>query len=311
MRDRDIRQLSREILARHSRSFSWASRLLPEDRRDDAAILYAFCRQVDDSVDEADNERTARDAVDRLRAQLDGDLEPDAVTAGFLTIAERLEIELDAARELIRGVASDLGTVRFDDDRDLFRYCYRVAGTVGLMMAPVVGADAPQARAFAVDLGVGMQLTNICRDVLEDAGRGRVYLPATRLRYAGTSQQALLEHRADEEAVAAVVRDLLEIAERYYESARAGMAYIPLRSRVGIMAASRLYRSIGRRLLREHDGNPMHGRTVVPWWEKTARVAEAITATSLAATKPSVTHDPALHRHLDGLPGCNPPPTET
>jgi phytoene synthase len=309
MRDGDIRQLSRDILARHSRSFNWASHLLPEERRDDAAILYAFCRQVDDAVDEAENAEAAHRAVESLKASMNGEAKPGAVTAGFLSVADRLNIDLDAARELIRGVASDLGTVRFDDDRDLFRYCYRVAGTVGLMMAPVVGADAPQARPFAIDLGIGMQLTNICRDVLEDAHRGRVYLPADRLRYAGTSQAALLEHRADGDAVAAVVRDLLEIAERYYESARRGMVYIPLRSRVGIMAASRLYRGIGHRLLEKHEANPLHGRTVVPWWQKTSLTARAVSET-LDSESPEP-HDPTLHRHLDGLPGCNPPTTQS
>ncbi len=192
-------------------------------------------------------------------------------------------------------------------DAELIRYGYRVAGTVGLMMCGVLGVDEPEALPFAVDLGVGMQLTNICRDVYEDRAMGRVYLPAERLAEAGSSTDELLLGRSDPQVVSRIVRDVLGLAERYYRSADLGMRWIPLRSRVAILAASRIYRSIGRRLIRVHAGDPSHGRTVVPTWERGLHALGGLAQLSrptLWGLGPAPRHDVSLHQHLRGLPGC-------
>jgi len=195
-------------------------------------------------------------------------------------------------------------------DRELIRYCYRVAGTVGLMMSPVLGVGGDRARPHAVDLGVAMQLTNICRDVAEDAERGRTYLPERRLRRAGTTPQALLEGEADREAVSEVVRDLLELADDYYESGRAGMQFIPRRSRLAIMVASRVYRAIGVKLRRGRC-DPLAGRTVVGPFGKIRRVAGALTSfLNPFGSSPGVPHDRRLHWALSDMPGTNPPAGE-
>lgn len=304
----NIQQQSRAILNHHSRSFSWAATFLPPDRRDEAALLYAFCRRVDDAVDEAPDDEAAAENVRRINAELAGRAEPDELMGGFLQMADRRGVDLQAARELVAGVASDTGTVLLPDDRALIRYCYRVAGTVGLMMCPVIGVDDPRAVPFAIDLGIGMQLTNICRDVLEDADRGRVYLPQTRLKLMGTGQQSLLDGDVRPDRLAPIVRDLLDLADRYYASADRGMRYIPARSRLAILAASRIYRAIGVRLRRTHGANPLHGRTVVPAWQKTRWMAEAtadFAALGARALGPEPQHDAGLHKHLDGLPGAH------
>ncbi|AWV88399.1 phytoene/squalene synthase family protein [Bradymonas sediminis] len=310
----EVARHSREVLAEHSRSFNWASRFLPEESRDDAAILYAFCRLVDDTVDEAESPEVATKQVEALRDELNRERAPSAAVAAFLDLSERRGVDVSAAMELVEGVASDLGDVLIEDDRALLRYCYRVAGTVGLMMSPVLGVEDPRAVAHAIDLGIGMQLTNICRDVLEDAQNGRVYLPETRLRRAGISQKELLESVATggfelEETVAKVVSDLLKLADRYYDSADQGLAYIPARSRLGICVAARVYRGIGVRLRYLHDANPLHGRTVVPGLEKALWLGPAgrrFAMSSLLKPRPHKAH---LHRALAGLPGVNAGPS--
>ena len=311
--DDDIVARCRGILSTHSRSFDWASRFLPADRRDDAAVVYAFCRIVDDAADEADDDAEARRRLDALHQELEGKAEPRPIVEGFKHVADRRAIEPGYARELMTGVASDLGSVQVADDRDLLRYCYRVAGTVGLMMTPLLGVDDRRGYPHAIDLGVGMQITNICRDVLEDAQNGRVYLPAERLRAAGTSQQALLEGRADRQAVARVVRELLGVAERYYASGRLGMRYIPPRSRLAIVVASRVYRAIGLKL-RANGCDALAGRTIVGPLGKLREIGRALVdfLNPLRDRSPeAIDHDRTLHRPLADLPGANPPAQAT
>jgi phytoene synthase len=296
---------SRQVLDRHARSFSWAATLLPADRHDDAAILYAFCRGVDDAVDEAPTRAEALQALADLERGLEDGADASdasACTAALIALSERRGVSLRAARQLIAGVRGDLDPVCVADDAELFRYCYHVAGTVGLMMCGVLGVTDRAAHVHAVDLGIAMQLTNICRDVLEDARMGRVYLPADRLRAQGVTPEALLDGSADRDAVAQVVRDLLELAERYYASADAGMRYIPARPRLAILVAARVYRAIGQRLLSRHGGDALHGRTVVPLVSKLRWTAVAVfeyVRLSLRRRRPS--HADHLHRPLRGL----------
>jgi phytoene synthase len=143
------------------------------------------------------------------------------------------------------------------------------------MMCAVLGVRDPRAWRHAVDLGIAMQLTNIARDVLEDARLARVYLPAERLRVYGVAPEDLVRGDADPEAVSLVVSEVLTIAEDYYRSGDAGMRFLPPRPRWAILIASRLYRGIGRRLRRRHQSNPLAGRVMVPWLEKLALIGSA------------------------------------
>jgi phytoene synthase len=299
----DVVSLSRGVLSTHARSFRWAAVFLSRAQRDDAAVLYAFCRLVDDVVDEAPDDDTARRELTRVANDLDRDQPEDPLIATFRAVAARRGISLDAARDLLAGAASDLDTVRFADDRQLLRYCYRVAGTVGLMMCPILGVREPAAQAHAVDLGIAMQLTNICRDVREDAERDRVYLPEKRLRTVGSSQAALLQRRASRRHVADIVSALLQLAEHYYASANHGMRFIPARPRLAIYVAGHLYRAIGVRLRTRHRCDALHGRTVVSPWRKLYWVARAVGtwASSLLRRSRRSNHAPELHQHLQGL----------
>jgi phytoene synthase len=296
---------SREVLARHARTFDLAGRFLGPVRRDEAAIVYAFCRLVDDLVDEATDVEAGADAVAQVEAELRGEAPQRPLIAVFAEQLAAHGVDRAVALELIAGVRSDAGAVALRDDAELLRYCYRVAGTVGLMMCGVLGVRAPEARAFALDLGIAMQLTNICRDVAEDAARGRVYLPQTRLVRMGSDGAALLAGRARPATVAMVVLDLLELADAHYASADLGMRYIPWPSRLAILVASRVYRAIGL-VLRERGGDALAGRAVVPPLTRLRWSAAALGRfmTTLLPSPPEP-HDPALHRLIADLPGAD------
>ncbi len=296
-----------QVLAFRARSFRWASVFLSRAQRSRVAALYAFCRSVDDLADAKWVTPDARQDLHRLHGALAAEpagrsLWPDRYL-WFRDLCLECGIDFRIVQELLAGMASDLGAVRIESDRDLVRYCYRAAGTVGLMMCCVLGVRDRRAWRHAIDLGIAMQLTNIARDVLEDAEASRVYLPDERLRRYGVTSEDLVRGDADPQAVSLVVGDLLEMAERYYRSGDEGMRFLSSRARWAILVASRLYRGIGRRLRRRYKSNPLRGRVVVPWSEKLALVVRA-TATwlRLSLRSPGARSTHELRDYLDGLP---------
>ncbi|MEZ4265960.1 MAG: phytoene/squalene synthase family protein [Myxococcota bacterium] len=295
---------ARKVLGKHARSFDLAGRLLPKSRLDDAAVVYAFCRLVDDAVDDAPDLETARAALEQLDAELSGQSPARPMVRAYAEVAERCQIPAEAARELFIGIATDLGLVRFESLSDLLRYAYRVAGTVGLMMSGILGVTDPRAAPFAIDLGIGMQLTNIARDVAEDARMDRVYLPGDWLRAAGLSADQILDGSVRRDALALVVRDLLSLAERYYASGRAGLCYIPLGPRPAIAGAAAVYRAIGVRILDE-GADVMRGRTIVSRQTKLMELCGAALTAPLRGLTKTPVHDQALHSHLHDLPGAH------
>lgn len=257
---------SRAVLSRHARSFRWAAWFLPRDAADDAAVLYHLCRHVDDVVDEATDPSLAAEQVEELLAELDGSRPPSPLVAAYQEIAGRRGIPPEPMRDLVLAVASDLGDVRLENDGELVAYCYGVAGTVGLMMCGVIGVRDPAAWRHAIALGIGMQLTNICRDVAEDAQRGRTYLPASRL-----AQGSLQE----------VIEDLLVVADGYYATGREGYRFIPLRTRLAIAVAAEIYHGIGR-VLRAWECDPSRGRAITSWRSKLLGVCRGLTRAVVA-----------------------------
>jgi phytoene synthase len=297
-----------QTLAFNARSFRWASVFLSQAQRRRVAALYAFCRAVDDLAD-ADwaTPEARQDLVDlqaALGAEPNGEARWPSHYLWFRELCLECGISFPIVRELMIGMMSDLDLVRIQSDRELVRYCYRAAGTVGLMMCAILGVRDPRSLRHAIDLGIAMQLTNICRDVLEDAQTARVYLPAKRLAEFGVTPEDLVEGRADPDAVSLVVDDVLTLAEGYYQSGDAGMRFLPARARWAILIASRLYRGIGRRLRRRYRSNPLLGRVVVPWFEKLGLVASAsISWIRLTLSPPNATQPTQYRDHLIGLPG--------
>ena len=290
-------------LARQGRSFHWARRLLGATHAARATRLYAFCRHLDDLVDEAASPEAARAALAAADRDLAAGRSDDPILQDGLALMRECGIEPEIARELIAGMASDAETVRVADEAELLRYCYRAAGTVGLMMCRVLDAREPAAAAHAVDLGIAMQLTNLCRDVADDARMGRRYLPASLV--GDLSPADLIEPSpALQLKVRAAVARLLALAETYYASGEAGLPFLPLRARSGILVAGRVYRAIGHRLAaREHAY--WEGRAFVPDWRKATITLAALTTQTLRGafwSRPTSHHD-QLHRALVGLPG--------
>ncbi|AGY92110.1 hypothetical protein SPICUR_05685 [Spiribacter curvatus] len=235
----------REVLARHGSSFHMASRLLRRDDANDVATLYAACRLIDDIADESANGAGRIDTF--IEALTTGDPAMLPVD-GFAAMVERRRMRLDPLVTLARTAAHEARYGRLiESESELIDYCYGVAGTVGELMCPLLGADPVRGRDAAVALGIGMQLTNIARDVLEDAGRGRRYLPGEWIdgRSAATIANA---DPADRRAMQTAIARLIETAEQHYALAETGFALIPLRNRLSIRVAARLYRAIGLRV---------------------------------------------------------------
>lgn len=271
----DVVGQSQAVLALHAKSFRFAAWFLPRRARDDAAVAYAFCRRIDDAVDEANDPLSAARRLTELETMMRGRQDPDPLTQCYLDLCKRVGIGVEPGLDLIRGARMDLAEVRFASDEQLGEYCYCVAGTVGLMMCGILGVRSTSARRHAVALGVAMQLTNICRDVREDALRGRVYLPAQRLRRAGASTEDVLSLALErpntatrpsetELAIRGTVRQLLRMADVFYRRGARGYRYLPGRTRLAIMVASQLYRGIGKRLERVAACDPRAERVYLP-----------------------------------------------
>ena len=236
-----------ESIRRHSRSFSFASRLLPPATRSDVERLYAWCRWCDDGVDAAPSPALAAAFVDRATGDLRliaAGREPAASESGWLaTLVRRHDLSIPAAEALLAGMRSDLVPAADFREADLMRYCFRVAGAVGVLMCPILGLRDRRFLPHAAALGMGMQLTNIARDVAEDWRRSRCYLPVEwtgGLRPSGASPDA--------ESVRSGVGLVLAVADGFYVAGDSGIAALNGDSRLAVRAASSIYRAIGTRI---------------------------------------------------------------
>ena len=286
-----------EVLRRCGATFHAASLVLPPAVREDLALLYAMCRAVDDCADAGGPGASAR-LLDEVSAALRGEHDRSPLVRSFLSLTQKHGVPLALMHELIEGVRSDLGEVRVATLDELLRYSFRVASTVGLMMCRVLGV-VREGDPFAIDLGIAMQLTNIARDVVEDAQNDRVYLPAEWVdprEVLATARPAPRGSSGSAEAVRGGVLRLLGEADRYYESAELGMQFLPLAVRGGIRAAAWNYRAIGSRI-RRNEAAPLAGRVRTSAHGKLARTVAAAWASGLESLPlgPSDPHDETLH----------------
>ncbi len=229
-----------------SKSFYAASLLLPPAVRDRAYALYGFCRRADDLVDGGGDPRAACDALEaRIEAIYAGRPGRDPVDRAFADLVRECDIPEALPEALVQGFAWDASGLRYDTISQLRDYAARVAGSVGVMMALVMGVRGEAALARAADLGVAMQLTNIARDVGEDARQGRLYLPRAWMREAGIDPERWRAAPRFDERLGRVTERLLDEAARLYDRARPGVALLPATCRPAIHAAARIYREIG------------------------------------------------------------------
>jgi phytoene synthase len=282
-----------------SHSFHAASRLLPGGVRDKAIVLYAFCRLADDAVDlSAEKTGAVLSLADRLERAYAGRPVNAPADRAFARLVEGVDLPRALPEALIEGLAWDAAGRAYATFSDLCAYAARVASAVGAMMCVLMGVrDAPR-LARACDLGLAMQLTNIARDVGEDARAGRLYLPADWLDAAGIDPATLagMTHATPE--LAAVIARLLAWADAFYRRAEPGIDALPLACRPGIRAARLAYDGIGRELARRGHDSIAH-RATTTRAQKLGFLARA-TAHSLAASLLPV----AATLHAPPAPEC-------
>jgi phytoene synthase len=252
-------------IRRGSKSFHLASLLLPGPTREAARALYAFCRHSDDLIDDP---RSGMPALSRLRERLDliyaGDPAPFACDRAFARVVHDHAIAKPVVEALLDGFAMDLEGRRHATIDDVKAYATCVAASVGLMMASVMGVDDRAALARAADLGIAMQLTNIARDVGEDARNGRLYLPLDWLEEQGVDVDAFLRNPRHTPALGLVVRRLLDEAARHYRLGHAGIRSLPKPCRHAIRTAALVYEAIGQAIADNGYDSVNHRATTGP-----------------------------------------------
>ena len=291
-----------KALAVYGKSFNWARRFLGQTMGANAARLYQFCRVLDDMAD-GDIENGPCRLLTIRSGFLKGGNADDPLLVAYQPFLQKHCCSPDVVVALIDGLLSDQKPVRIETEAELLNYAYRVAGTVGILMCHMLGCDDENALDHAMDLGIAMQLTNIARDVLEDAEMDRRYLPET---WVGNLQPERIVSLAktpfatDAAIVNTAVEKMLNLADNYYSSGMDGLGYLPIRAHISIAIAAYVYRQIGVQLrLKQH---PWHrGREVTSRLTKTICSIRAL-GSLVKRGHPFAQHDAALHEPIKGLP---------
>jgi len=256
--------------AAHSKSFYFASGLLPEEKRSAVRALYAFCRTVDDIVDEVESKKDRDFELNYWRNVVETSSSPDddLVASAWADTLTRYHIPRHYALQLIDGVARDLCQSRYQTFDDLATYCYGVASTVGLMSMYIVGFKSHEAVPFAIKLGVALQMTNILRDVGEDYRNGRLYLPREELAIHGIREADIAEGRVTDNW-RQFMKFQIDRTRQLYKESWAGVKMLEREGQLAIGAASALYEGILKDI-EEHDYNVFDRRASLSAWEKIA-----------------------------------------
>lgn len=255
------------VTAEHSKSFHFASALLPEEKRSAVRALYAFCRTVDDIVDEAtDGGRESQ--LDYWRGMIERGsfCDDDLVAAAWADTLARYHIPRHYALQLIDGVARDLTQFRYQTFDELATYCYGVASTVGLMSMYIVGFKNSDAAPYAIKLGVALQLTNILRDIGEDFRNGRLYLPREELAFYGIREQDIAQGRITE-SWRQFMKFQIERTRHIYAESWAGVKMLEREGQLAIGAASVFYRGILDEI-EKNDYDVFTKRASLSAWQK-------------------------------------------
>ena len=284
-------ELCKQQLSNGSRSFYFASHLLPSVMQHAACGLYAFCREADDLVDEGEDPQRA---LELLHYRLDRiyDRKPLYVaTDRVLTqIVHTYQMPRGLLNALLEGFAWDAEGKLYHSIEDVYDYSARVAGAVGIMMSVLMGVRDAKTLARAADLGTAMQLTNIARDVGEDAKLGRIYLPMDELKAERVDIDEMMANPTYSKGVGVVTQRLLERADWLYKRADLGIAQLPRKYQPGIRAARKLYAAIGQKV-REHGYNSVDQRAIVDTKKKFGLLTSAIAFTQPRSKAPDT---PAL-----------------
>ncbi len=265
-------EYARSLTARYAKSFYISARFLPPERRWATYALYGFCRYADNLID-LPRKRTQEQQLAEIscfaqelsHAYEAGESEHPILKA-FIVAAQRYEIPIEYPLDLLRGCEMDIQFAGYETFDDLYVFCYRVAGVVGLMMTHILGYSDAAAFAPAEKLGIAMQLTNILRDIQEDKNMGRIYLPRQEMQAYKVDEEDIMAERLSP-ALVDLIRFHVQRAHGYYDEADRGIPLLSHESRFAIYAASRIYRGILGKI--EHTGyNPFLGRAYLPMHQK-------------------------------------------
>jgi 15-cis-phytoene synthase len=286
------------ILSKKGKTFFWAKFFLSKKHARRAIRLYRFCRYIDDIGDDSKDKQIAEKMLEQVIQQIKTGVSAHPIIQDAILLFIEFKIDKTIPILLIEGVVSDLKSVRFNTEAELMIYCYKVAGTVGLMMCKLLDVTDNRALLHAIDLGIAMQITNICRDVKEDAYLNRRYLPASII---GDIEPGLLIHPDPkiQQNITSAIAKLLNIANQYYESSKSGLCFLPIRARMCVIVASALYRYIGE-ILKEKNYSYWTFRSSVSNRKKLSLslmvLVKALTDSDFY--KYSSTHQTDLHQHI-------------
>ena len=220
--------LKKNYLSVYAKSFNWAGFFLPKKTYTECSALYNFCRIIDNIADEKDTLVNKREKFTKFKEDFYSKKFSDDIIQDMWNLVDKYNISLNIINDLFDGIETDLDEkVNFRNKNELLIYSYRVAGTVGLMMAKILKVNKPQALRAAIDLGIAMQLTNISRDVIEDYNNHRIYI----------------DNNYES------INETLNLAEKFYKNSFYSIKEIPLGFRFSILVARRVYKKIGDNIL--------------------------------------------------------------
>ena len=227
---------TKNYLSIYAKSFNWSGFFLPKKIYYKCSVLYDFCRTIDNIADQNKDLEIKKKELEEFRKKFEQKSKNDSVIKNMWNLMSERNISKKIVDDLFDGVNSDLKKeVRIETEKELLIYSYRVAGTVGLMMAKIFGVKKKESLQRAIDLGIAMQLTNIARDVVEDEKKNRVYL---------------IKNSND---IFKSIKNIILKADSFYDSSFEGIRDIPLNSRFSIIVARRVYRQIGKKILDKKD----------------------------------------------------------
>lgn len=259
-------QYCQDKAAHSGSSFTSSFIFLPKDKRDAMTVLYAFCREVDDVVDECSDYQIAQAKLDWWKGEINAlyaGTPQHPIMRALQPVVQEFHLAQEHFLEIIDGMEMDIKFNRYADFKQLQLYCYRVASVVGLLSAQIFGFKNRKTLKYAHDLGIAFQLTNIIRDVGEDARRGRIYLPLDELKKANVSEDDILQGR-ETDAVKTLLEFQIERAESYYDRALRELPTEDMKAqRPGLMMAA-IYRTLLREIQADGAQKVLNSKTSIP-----------------------------------------------
>jgi phytoene synthase len=267
-------QQRKKVFSYHSKTFYFASRFLDNETVSKIQILYDFCRYCDNVSDDCvtlEERAKALTILEKIENEIRQRSSSHTKVIALINLIGSDNLSVDAILDLLSGFKFDLGLVRIKNETELLDYCYKVAGTIGILMCPILKCDSPLTRPYAIKLGIALQLTNIARDVREDAYKNRIYLPISE----NISDATYLLADNQRHRVALHVRKILQLAEQYYNEGLQGLAYMHSRNQLAILIAARIYQKIGFKIEKRQYAY-WHGRVKTSFIEKCLLVIQSL-----------------------------------